>query len=105
MGVIPSFVLVHTVTIEAYLGDTSTGPRYAAPVAARALVEETIRTVRSPQGEEVVSSTTIYLLPSQACPPESRVTTHTGRTALVITSALHDGGGLPTPDHREVTLE
>ncbi|MFD3717275.1 hypothetical protein [Streptomyces sp. NPDC058674] len=104
MGVIPGFVLVHTVTIEAYLGDSAHGPRYAAPVTARALVEETVRAVRNAQGEEVVASTTVYLLPGQSCPPESRVTTPSGRAASVITSALHDGGGLPTPDHREVTL-
>lgn len=104
MGVIPAFVLVHTVTIEAYLGDSANGPRYGAPVTARALVEETVRTVRNAQGEEVVSSTTVYMLPTQACPPESRVTTPSGRVASVITSTPHDGGGLPTPDHREVTL-
>ncbi|MEV6569926.1 hypothetical protein [Streptomyces sp. NPDC051577] len=104
MGVIPGWLLRHTVTIEPYLGDSAYGPRYGPPVAARAFVEERIRTVRNPRGEEVVASTTVYLFPSQACPPESRLTTHTGRTASVITSALHDGGGLPTPDHREVTL-
>ncbi|MFJ9645012.1 hypothetical protein [Streptomyces sp. NPDC101206] len=92
-------------TIEAYQGETAYGPLYAAPVAARAFVEERTRTVRDRQGEEVVTSTTVHLLPSQACPPESRVTLPSGRTASVITSALLDGGGLPTPDHREVTLE
>lgn len=104
MSVIPGWLLVHEVTIEVYLGDTSTGPRYAAPVTARAMVRDKIRTVRSPGGEEVVASTTLYLLPAQACPPESRVTTPSGRTASVITSALRDAPGLPTPDHREVTL-
>ncbi|MCX4540497.1 hypothetical protein [Streptomyces sp. NBC_01565] len=103
--VIPGWLLRHTVTIEAYLGDSAHGPRYADPVTARAFVEEKARTVRTLKGEEVTASTTVYLLPSQDCPPESRVTTHTGRVASVITSALLDGGGLPTPDHREVTLE
>lgn len=102
--VIPGMLLRHEVTIEAYLGDSAYGPRYAAPVTARAMVEETIRTVRNAKGEEVTASTTVYLLPSQDCPPESRVTTPSGRVASVITSALRDAGGLPTPDHREVTL-
>ncbi|MFF3622333.1 hypothetical protein [Streptomyces sp. NPDC002467] len=102
--VIPGWLLRHTVTIEAYLGDTAYGPQYAAPVTARAFVEEKIRTVRNKEGEEVTASTTVYLLPTQECPPESRVTTPSGRTASVITSAAHTGGGLPTPDHREVTL-
>jgi hypothetical protein len=97
-------LLQHEVTIEAYLGDSAYGPQYGPPETVRALVEEKIRTVRNRQGEEVTSSTTVYLLPSQACPPESRVTTPWGRIASVITSALRDGGGLPTPDHREVTL-
>ncbi|MFJ3173792.1 hypothetical protein ACIPJK_23835 [Streptomyces roseus] len=103
--VIPSWLLRHTVTIEAYQGDSAYGPLYADPVTVRAFVEEKARTVRNATGEEVVASTTVYLLPSQACPPESRVTVPGGRTASVITSALLDGGGLPTPDHREVTLE
>ncbi|MFF4369629.1 hypothetical protein [Streptomyces sp. NPDC001594] len=101
---IPGWLLVHTVTIQVYEGDTAYGPQYAAPVAARALVEETVRTVRGERGEEVVASTTLYLMPTQACPPESLVTTPSGRTASVITSALHSAPGLGTPDHREVTL-
>ncbi|MFI8104706.1 hypothetical protein [Streptomyces sp. NPDC086023] len=103
--IIPLWVLRHTVTIEAYLGDTSAGPSYAAGVAARAFVEEKDRTVRDSDGEEVTASTTVYLLPSQECPARSRLTLPSGRAALVITSALRDGGGLPTPNHREVTLE
>ncbi|MCX5197225.1 hypothetical protein OOK31_25560 [Streptomyces sp. NBC_00249] len=104
MSVIPGWLLRHTVTIEPYLGDTAYGPKYGPPTSARAFVEEKIRTVRDKDGEEVTASTTVYLLPTQGCPPESRLTTPSGRVASVITSALHDGGGLPTPDHREVTL-
>ncbi|MFJ3834443.1 hypothetical protein ACIPY6_02880 [Streptomyces sp. NPDC090054] len=104
MSAVPALLLRHRVTIEIYEGDTSTGPRYAAPALARAYVEEKARTVRTSAGEEVTASTTVWLLPSQDCPPESRVTLRSGRTASVITSALYDGGGLPTPDHREVTL-
>lgn len=104
MGVIPGFLLRHRVTIEPYLGDSGYGPRYGPPAVVRAFVTEKIRTVRDERGEEVVASTTLYMLPGQECPPESRVTAPSGRTASVITSDLHDGGGLPTPDHREVTL-
>lgn len=101
---IPGWLLAHTVTIEVYRGDSAYGPQYDTPVTARALVEEKIRTVRNARGEEVTSSTTVFLRPDQECPPESLLTTHTGRTASVITSAPHDAPGLPTPDHREVTL-
>lgn len=100
-------LLTYTVTIEAYLGDSAYGPQYAPPVTARAYVEEKAKTIRKPGGEEVVASTTMWLLPDQACPVESRVTltTRSGtRTASVIASDLFDGGGLPTPDHRAVML-
>ncbi|MFD4740618.1 hypothetical protein ACFWNQ_25120 [Streptomyces virginiae] len=105
MGVIPGFLLRHEVTIEAYLGDSANGPQYGPPMVARAFVSEKTRTVRDMRGEEVIASTTVFLLPDQECPPESRVTTPWGRAASVITSDRRDGGGLPTPDHREVTLE
>ncbi|MER5482918.1 hypothetical protein ABT024_06840 [Streptomyces sp. NPDC002812] len=104
MSVIPGFLLRHEVAIEAYLGDNAYAPLYAAPVIARAFVDEKTQTVRNAKGEEVTVSTTVWLLPTQDCPPESRVTTPSGRVASVITSALRTGGGLPTPDHREVTL-
>lgn len=101
---IPGWLLVHTVTIQEYLGDSAYGPQYSAPVTARALVEEKTQTVRTMAGEEVTSLTRVFLFPTQACPPESLLTTHAGRTASVITSALHSAPGLGTPDHREVTL-
>jgi hypothetical protein len=45
---------------------------------------------------------------AETCPVGSRVTLYAGteieRKATVLTAARHDGGGLPTPDHLEVTL-
>jgi len=105
VSTIPGSLLRYTVTIEVYSGESAYGPQYAAPVAARAYVEETSRTVRAKDGEEVTSTATkMWLFPTQECPPESRVTLPSGRVASVITSTLYSGGGLPTPDHREVTL-
>lgn len=95
-------MLPHTVTIELYEGDTSTGPRYGAPVLARAYVEDERKTVRDKQGEEVTSDTKVWLFPTQECPPESRITLPSGRTASVITSDLFDFPG--TPSHRELRL-
>lgn len=95
-------MLPHTVTIEAYLGDTAYGPSYAPAVTARAYVEDEIKTVRNAQGEEVVSSTKVWLFPTQDCPPESRLMTPSGRVQSVITSGLFE---FPrTPSHREVRL-
>ncbi|MFD6968382.1 hypothetical protein [Streptomyces sp. NPDC059949] len=95
-------MLPHTVTIEVYLGDAAYGPTYAAPVTARAYVEDEIKTVRNAQGEEVVSGTKVWLFPTQDCPPESRLTTSSGRIQSVITSGLFVFPG--TPSHREVRL-
>lgn len=95
-------MLPHTVTIEIYLGDTAYGPSYAPPVTARANVEDEEKTVRNGQGEEVVSGTRVWLFPTQDCPPESRITTPSGRVQSVITSSLFEFPG--TPSHREVRL-
>jgi hypothetical protein len=95
-------MLPHTVTIEVYQGDTAYGPTYGAPVTARAYVEDEVKTVRNAQGEEVVSGTKVWLFPTQPCPPESRLTTPSGRVQSVITSALLEFPG--TPSYREVRL-
>lgn len=100
---IPGQLLPQTVAIEIYLGDSAYGPSYAAPVTARAYVEEARRTSRNPEGEEVTAAVThLWLFPTQECPPESRVTLPSGRVASVIASELFEFPG--TPSHREVTL-
>lgn len=104
MSTIPGWLLRYQVTIEAYIGESTYGPLYGPPVTARAYVEETTRTARSKDGEEITAKDTkLWLFPTQECPPESRVTLPSGRVASVITSTLYSGAGLPTPDHREVT--
>ncbi len=102
---IPSFLLRHQVTVEPYLGDSGYGPQYDTPVTVRCFLEEKNRLVRAPDGREVTSSSTVYCRPDAVdAPPESRVTLPDGRTTHVIDQARHDGGGLPTPDHLEVSL-
>ena len=104
MSGLPGFLLVHTVTVEPYVGDSAYGPRYAAPVSVRCLLEQKTRTVRDRTGQEVVSSGTFYAAPETVCPVESRITLPDGATTTVIAALPHDGGGLPTPDHLEVQL-
>lgn len=103
---IPAFLLRHSVTVETYGGDTGAhGPTYGAPAAVRCFLEQRTRTVRNPQGEEVVSSGTFYARLDEAltvCTAESRVTLPDGSTTLIIAALPRDGGGLPTPDHLEV---
>jgi hypothetical protein len=102
---IPGFLLRHRVTVEPFLGNSATGPRYGPPVEVRCFVEEKTRMVRAPSGEEVTSSSTFYALPSAVCPEKSRVTLPSGRKATVIEAVRQDGGGLATPDHLEVRLQ
>lgn len=102
---IPTFLLRHEVTVEPYLGDSGYGPQYGDPVSVRCFLEEKTRLVRAPDGREVTSSSTAYCrLDAVDAPPESRVTLPGGRQTTVIDQARHDGGGLPTPDHLEVSL-
>lgn len=101
---LPAFLLVHTVTVEAYQGDSAYEPQYAAPVAVRCLLEQKIRTVRNREGQEVVSSGTFYAPLETVCPAESRITLPDNSQTTVIAALPRDGGGLPTPDHLEVQL-
>ncbi|WP_329622922.1 hypothetical protein OG357_22935 [Streptomyces sp. NBC_01255] len=101
---LPSFLLGHSVTVEPYLGRTSVGPRYGPAVTVQCFVDEQTRTVRDPNGREVVSSSTFYARPGLDCPPDSRVTLPSGRKTSVIVRLERSGGGMPTPDHVEVQL-
>jgi len=104
---VPGWLLRHSVTVEAYEGDSAYGPRYAAPVAVRCFLDQKIRTVRGQTGEEVVSSGTFYARLDEAqaiCPAESRITLPDGSTTTVIAALPRNSNGLPTPDHLEVQL-
>ncbi|WP_267244351.1 hypothetical protein [Streptomyces sp. PR69] len=105
MGRIPARYLQHRIAIEPYLGSSSTGPLYGAPADVRCFLDEQTRTVRSPGGDEVTSTSTAYCLPGTTAPPLSRVTLPGGRTTKVIQTNDRYGGGLGTPDHVEIQLE
>jgi hypothetical protein len=102
----PGFLLRHEVTVEPYEGDSANGPLYGAPVTVRCFLEEKGRMVRGREGGLVLSAATFYcrLDAIPDAPPESLVTLPDGRQSEVIVRARHDGGGLPTPDHLEVSL-
>jgi hypothetical protein len=109
MATVPDFLLRHRVTIEPYQGEGAYGPTYGTPVAnVPAFVDDVRRLVRTKDGDEVISETTIVLKPTVDCPDESRVTIWAGtareRTARAVQTSLRDGGGLPTPDHLAVAL-
>ncbi|MEV0445856.1 hypothetical protein AB0I84_12865 [Streptomyces spectabilis] len=102
---IPGYLLRHEVTVEAWEGEGPYGPKYGPPTAVPCLLDEQVRMVRSPAGEEVTSSSTLYALPGTRCPARSRVTLPEGRQTTVIAALNRDSGGLPTPDHLEVQLQ
>lgn len=105
MGRIPGWLLVHAVTVEPYLGESSTGALYGPARTVRCFLDEQTRTVRTPAGDEVTSTSTAYALPSESAPPKSKVTLPSGRITKAIQTKDRKGGRLRTPDHVEIQLE
>jgi hypothetical protein len=89
-----------TVTVASYQGDSAYGATYAAPVIVDCRVQHGRKLVRSATGDEVVSESTIYVLPTlpggartaDVFAPESLVTFET-RQAQVIGVMPHRGRG------------
>lgn len=89
-----------TVTVTPYLGEGAYGPSYGDPVTVDCRVTYERKLVRATDGDEVVSESTIYVLPT--LPDGSRAVdvfaaesavTHEGRSARVIGVAPHRGMG------------
>ncbi|MEV4837786.1 hypothetical protein AB0K05_24910 [Nonomuraea sp. NPDC049486] len=104
MGDIPAFLLRHTVQIEPHTGDGPFGPQYGEQASVLCFVDDKRRLVVGPTGDQVVSESTVYMPLDTVCPVHSRVTLPSGRTTVVLAASRRDGGGLPTPDHLEVSL-
>ncbi|MGD6762046.1 hypothetical protein ACOKM5_24235 [Streptomyces sp. BH097] len=103
---VPRWLLRHRVTVEPYAGDSAYGPTYGPPVEdVPALVAETVKTVRNPQGREVTSTAQIIAEPGLDCPAESRITLPDGRVTKAISVAHHTAPGLPVPESVEVSCE
>lgn len=77
---------VDTVQVETYQGETPNGPQWAAAVSVPCFVDETLRLVRTRDGDEVASGSTVFADASWLAtfPEQSRVT-YDGRTSTVIT--------------------
>lgn len=104
MGAIPGWALVHTISIEPYLGTGGTGPRYGPAVEHRCLAEDVHKLLRQPDDREATVSVAVFLAPGTDVAVGSRATLN-GRTTTVAAVMDRDGGGLPTPDHIELGLE
>lgn len=101
----------HTVTIEAYAGESGFGKSYAAAVTLdRCFVDTATRKrvqvqTQDAAGAEAVSSTQVYCPPGTIAPPDSRVTLPSGVTAKVLVAAELDDAGLDLPAHVLLSLE
>lgn len=99
---------VHPVTIRRWLSESAYGPTFAAAETVRGFVQGGPKLVRDSTGAEVVSSVQVALPITVAfVPPQSEVDLPAqfgGRTARVLSTAVGDGGGQPTPDHSVLNL-
>ncbi|MFI2033729.1 hypothetical protein ACH470_03355 [Streptomyces bottropensis] len=105
MGRIPPRFLIHEITVEPYADESSRGPLYGPSATVKCLLDEQTRAVRTPGGEQVISTSTAYAGPGEDVPPLSRVTLPSGRVTKVIQTKQRDGKGLGTPNHLEIQLE
>ncbi|MEV0438947.1 hypothetical protein AB0I84_09515 [Streptomyces spectabilis] len=102
----PRFLLRHRVVVEPYLGDSAYGKRYGpARADVPALVAETVRQVRAPDGRQVTSTAQVIAEPGLVCPVGSRLTLPTGRTTTALSVDHHTAPGLPVPACTEVMCE
>jgi hypothetical protein len=106
MAEIPTKFLVHTVDVDPYAGSGAYGDEYSPTVTGvQCFRDDKRKLVRSADGEQVVSETTLYMRLAHAAsfPPGSRVQLP-HRVATVITCAERTDGGLGAWQHLEVTL-
>lgn len=97
------------VTVERFTGRGPSGDIYSTPTTEVGFVDDTDKLVRGTDGQQVVSSSRVYLPPTTVVVPVgSRVTLAanfgTARRSTVLTSSLNESG-LPTPDHVELALQ
>lgn len=105
-----SFFYPHRVRISVRLSSGGGGARWAepsTPIAAE--VKDEQRIVRDRDGDEVVSSTQVYVPLDTVCPIGSRVTVWEGqpgeRTAEVLAIARHDNTDTPLDRYLVLSLE
>lgn len=97
---------VHTAAVEMFLGTSGNGvDLFAAPVSIACFVDEARKLVRSKDGEQVVSESTLATYPVNGplFAADSRVTIRDS-ISRVIKTAYGDSGDLDLPDHIAVSL-
>ncbi|VXB82020.1 hypothetical protein [Aeromicrobium sp. 9AM] len=104
MADIPGYLLVHTVSVETWEGTGAYGDTYAAPVDVPCFVDDARKIVRNPDGDEVVSESTVigFLSDAPKFVEKTKVILPGGRPSIVILKKDRDDGGLGAPQHVEV---
>lgn len=107
MADIPSYLLVHTISVETWEGTGAYGDIYATAQDVRCFVENARKIVRNTDGDEVVSETTIIGLLADApkLVEKSKVILPGGRSSVVILKKDRDDGNLGAPQHVEVSCQ
>lgn len=102
---------VHTITVETYKGQGSSGPVYAIPVSVTGFLDTTADLARTGAVEEATSASSMfYTDPANAAlfTPQTRVTSSAlggdGKATVVKVNSL-TSVGLGLPDHVEVALK
>jgi hypothetical protein len=116
MGTIPAWLLTHSCTITPWRGTSGDGADvFGDPVTVSNCFIDESRTIargnaaNNSPGDAIVSGTKIFAplsLDTSAFLAGSRVTYVSGpttRVAFISGIQRRDGGGLPTPDHVEIT--
>lgn len=99
---IPSQLLTTTATIADRTGETGTGgPAYGPTRTVRGRLEARRRLVRTPTGEDLVSTASLLVRPETTVAPDAQVVVN-GRTYVALDVTAPEG--LTRPAYREVIL-
>lgn len=102
---IPTQLLRHTVTVEAYEGDGGRGPIYGAPQTVPCYLEHKTRLARTSDGRQVTSTSQVFCDLGPKVTTEARVTLPDGTRPAVLQIAEFDTKGLTSLDHLEIYLQ
>jgi hypothetical protein len=98
-------LLPHTATVKVRTGDTAYGPGYLNPFDIPCLFDGQVSMVRNANGEEVVSSSSVWANVSDTVITPGSLITVNGTTSRVITANVVDDGGITGLAYQKLTLE
>ena len=100
---IPPGMKVHTVQVAAYLGSGTYGETWDDPKDVACWLEDGNKLVVNSLGEQVVSTTQVFMDLEDEPPAKSKITV-SGKARTVVGVVRHTSGGLSQLDHVEVQL-